>query len=145
MHSSLSNIRLAGIAVTTGSVVRDFIADGLAAGLDRIALERTRGKAIKVGAAYERDFERFLVRMYLERQPEAVAVFLASKEAKALPAEGRMFAALALDPKVGGPLVAELVGQLDRGLGGGRADEGLLRRRSPGWRRGGAGGGASWY
>jgi len=41
MHSSLSNIRLAGIAVTTGSVVRDFIADGLAAGLDRVALERT--------------------------------------------------------------------------------------------------------
>jgi 3-oxoacyl-[acyl-carrier-protein] synthase-3 len=41
MHSSLSNIRLAGLAVTTGSVVRDFIADGLAAGIDRAALERT--------------------------------------------------------------------------------------------------------
>jgi 3-oxoacyl-[acyl-carrier-protein] synthase-3 len=41
MHSSLSNIRLAGLAVTTGSVVRDFIADGLAAGVDRAALERT--------------------------------------------------------------------------------------------------------
>jgi putative membrane-bound dehydrogenase-like protein len=75
------------------------------------------GKPIKVGAAYERDFERFLVRMYLERQPEAVAAFLASKEAKALPAEGRMFAALALDPEVGAPLVAELVGQLDRAPG----------------------------
>jgi putative membrane-bound dehydrogenase-like protein len=76
-----------------------------------------RGKPIKVGAAYERDFERFLVRMYLERQPEAVAAFLASPEAKALPAEGRMFAALALDPKVGAPLVADLVGQLDRAPG----------------------------
>ena len=41
MHSSLSNLRLAGVAVTTGSVVRDFIADGLAAGADRAALERT--------------------------------------------------------------------------------------------------------
>jgi 3-oxoacyl-[acyl-carrier-protein] synthase-3 len=41
MHSSLSNIRVAGIAVTTGSIVRDFITDGLAAGLDRVALERT--------------------------------------------------------------------------------------------------------
>jgi 3-oxoacyl-[acyl-carrier-protein] synthase-3 len=41
MHSSLSNIRIAGLAVTTGSIVRDFIADGLAAGLDRVALERT--------------------------------------------------------------------------------------------------------
>ncbi len=40
MHSSLSNIRVAGLAVTTGSIVRDFIADGLAAGVDRAALER---------------------------------------------------------------------------------------------------------
>lgn len=40
MHTSLSNIRLAGLAVTTGSVVRDYVADGLAAGLDRAALER---------------------------------------------------------------------------------------------------------
>jgi len=41
MHSSLSNLRIAGLAVTTGSVVRDFIADGLAAGADRATLERT--------------------------------------------------------------------------------------------------------
>ena len=41
MHSSLSNIRLAGLAVTTGSVVRDFVADGLAAGLDQASLQRT--------------------------------------------------------------------------------------------------------
>jgi len=41
MHSSLSNVRLAGLAVTTGSVVRDYVADGVAAGLDRAALERT--------------------------------------------------------------------------------------------------------
>ena len=75
------------------------------------------GKPIKVGIAYERDFERFLVRMYLERQPDAVATFLSSQEAKSLPAEGRMFAALALDPKVGAPLVAELVGQLNRAPG----------------------------
>ncbi len=40
MHSSLSNIRLAGIAVTTGSIVRDYITDGLAAGVDRSILER---------------------------------------------------------------------------------------------------------
>ena len=45
MHTSLSNIRIAGLAVTTGSVVRDFIVDGLAAGLERSALERT-AKAI---------------------------------------------------------------------------------------------------
>lgn len=40
MHSSFSNIRLAGLAVTTGSVVRDYIADGLAAGIERAVLER---------------------------------------------------------------------------------------------------------
>jgi 3-oxoacyl-[acyl-carrier-protein] synthase-3 len=40
MHSSLSNIRVAGIAVSTGSVVRDYIADGLAAGIERAVLER---------------------------------------------------------------------------------------------------------
>lgn len=41
MHSSLSNVRLAGLAVSTGSETRDFIADGLAQGQERAALERT--------------------------------------------------------------------------------------------------------
>jgi len=41
MHSSISNVRLAGLAVSTGSLTRDFIADGLALGLDRVMLERT--------------------------------------------------------------------------------------------------------
>ena len=85
--------------------------------LDAPTASDRRGKPIKVGVAYERDFERFLVRMYLERQPEAVATFLSSIAAKSLPAEGRMFAALALDPKVGAPLIAELVGQLNRAPG----------------------------
>ena len=76
-----------------------------------------KGQPAKVGVAYEREFERFLVRMYLERQPAAVAAFLASDAARSLPAEGRMFAALALDPKVGAPLVAQLVGQLSRAPG----------------------------
>jgi len=40
LHSSLSHFRIAGLAVTTGSVERDFIADGLAAGLERAQLER---------------------------------------------------------------------------------------------------------
>ena len=85
--------------------------------LDSPVAPDRRGKLAKVGVAYERDFERFLVRMYLERQPEAVAAFLASKEAQTLPAEGRMFAALALDPKVGAPLIAALVAQLQRAPG----------------------------
>mgnify|MGYP000712278174 CR=1 FL=1 len=53
-----------------------------------------RGKPIKVGAAYERDFERFLVRMFLERHPEVVAKFLDSEAAAKLPVEARVLAAL---------------------------------------------------
>ena len=45
MHSSLSNTRISGLAVSTGSVVRDFRADGLAAGDDPAQLERV-AKAI---------------------------------------------------------------------------------------------------
>jgi len=40
MLSSLSHIRIAGLALSTGSVTRDFIADGLALGLERAQLER---------------------------------------------------------------------------------------------------------
>ncbi len=40
MFSAISNIRIAGVAVSTGSVTRDFIADGLALGLERTQLER---------------------------------------------------------------------------------------------------------
>jgi len=40
LRSSLSHFRIAGLTVTTGSVERDFIADGLAAGLERAQLER---------------------------------------------------------------------------------------------------------
>ncbi len=45
MHTNLSNIRIAGISVTTGSVERDYVQDGLAQGHEMAALERT-GKVI---------------------------------------------------------------------------------------------------
>ncbi|GBL30042.1 3-oxoacyl-[acyl-carrier-protein] synthase 3 [Opitutia bacterium] len=41
MQTILPAVRLAGLAVTTGPLVRDFLADGLAAGQDAGALERT--------------------------------------------------------------------------------------------------------
>ena len=117
-----AEVRAAAIKALGESSAKHPAALGALLGFARPSLEAPvapdrRGKPIKVGVAYEREFERFLVRMYLERQPEAVAKFLASDEAKSLPAEGRMFAALALDPKVGAPLVAELVGQLNRAPG----------------------------
>jgi 3-oxoacyl-[acyl-carrier-protein] synthase-3 len=40
MLTTFASVRLAGLAVTTGPVERDFLADGLAAGQDRVALER---------------------------------------------------------------------------------------------------------
>ncbi|MEY4271845.1 MAG: hypothetical protein RL250_711 [Verrucomicrobiota bacterium] len=40
MQTTFASVRLAGLAVTTGPVERDFLADGLAAGQDRAALER---------------------------------------------------------------------------------------------------------
>ena len=41
MYTQLSNIRIAGLAVTTGSIERDYVQDGLAAGVDRVSLERS--------------------------------------------------------------------------------------------------------
>jgi 3-oxoacyl-[acyl-carrier-protein] synthase-3 len=41
MQTTLASIRIAGLAVTTGSVERDYVQDGMAAGLDRDALEKS--------------------------------------------------------------------------------------------------------
>ena len=109
-------IKTLGEAITTPGVLPALLSFGQPSLSEPTAPGRN-GKPSKVGEAYYREFERFLVRMYLERQPAAVAAFLAAPEAKSLPAEGRMFATLALDPKVGAPLIAELVGQLDRAPG----------------------------
>lgn len=46
--------------------------------------------------AYEREFERYLVRAALENHGTALASFLGSKEAKSLPVENRISACLAL-------------------------------------------------
>jgi len=109
-------IKTLGEAITAPGVLPALLSFGQPSLSEPTAPGRN-GKPSKVGEAYYREFERFLVRMYLERQPAAVAAFLAAPEAKSLPAEGRMFATLALDPKVGAPLIAELVGQLDRAPG----------------------------
>jgi len=75
------------------------------------------GKPIPVREAYDRAFERFLVRMFLERQPEAVAKFLDSDAAKPLPVEARLLASLALEPKASAARVAKLLPQLQRAPG----------------------------
>ncbi|MDZ4401144.1 PVC-type heme-binding CxxCH protein [Prosthecobacter sp.] len=80
-------------------------------------------KQIPVREAYDREFERFLVRMFLERHPEVVAKFLDSEAAAKLPVEARVLASLALEPKASASRVAKLLPQLDRAPN----DEELLR------------------
>ena len=81
------------------------------------------GKPIKTGEAYEREFERYLVRLELEKHPGAIAQFLDSDAARALPVESRLVATLALEPKASAARVAQLLPQLPRPPG----DEEILR------------------
>jgi putative membrane-bound dehydrogenase-like protein len=86
--------------------------------------QSSRGpKQIPVREAYDREFERFLVRMFLERHPDVVAKFLDSEAAAKLPVEARVLASLALEPKSSASRVAKLLPQLDRAPN----DEELLR------------------
>ncbi|MGV3659140.1 MAG: PVC-type heme-binding CxxCH protein [Prosthecobacter sp.] len=71
-------------------------------------------KQIPIREAYDREFERFLVRMFLEKHPDAVAKFLDSDEATKLPVEARVLASLSLEPKTSAARVAKLLPQLDR-------------------------------
>ncbi|MFN0075500.1 MAG: PVC-type heme-binding CxxCH protein [Prosthecobacter sp.] len=80
-------------------------------------------KQIPVREAYDREFELFLVRMFLERHPGIVAKFLDSEAAAKLPVEARVLASLALEPKASASRVAKLLPQLDRAPN----DEELLR------------------
>jgi putative membrane-bound dehydrogenase-like protein len=87
-------------------------------------IQSSRGtKQIPVREAYDREFERFLVRMFLERHPELVAKFLDSEAAAKLSVEARVLASLALEPKASASRVAKLLPQLDRAPN----DEELLR------------------
>jgi len=81
------------------------------------------GRAIKASEAYEREFERYLARLQLEQHPSLVARFLDSDAAREVPAENRLVATLALEPKASAPRVATLLPQLQRAPG----DEELLR------------------
>ncbi|MEQ1860805.1 MAG: family 16 glycoside hydrolase [Chthoniobacteraceae bacterium] len=75
------------------------------------------GKPIKVREAYDREFERYLVRMFLEQHPLAVAWYLDSAAGESLPVEARLLASLALEPKASAARVAKLLPQLQRAPG----------------------------
>lgn len=79
-----------------------------------VAPSTKNNKPIKVREAYDREFERYLVRMLLEPHAEKLAAFLDSDAAKSLPIENRLLASLALDPKTSAARVAKLLPRLDR-------------------------------
>ncbi len=80
-------------------------------------------KIIKTGLAYEREFERYLVRLALERHQDAVAEFLKVPSGEKLSTEARLLAALSLKATDSVPLVAAILPQLKRPPG----SEELLR------------------
>lgn len=80
------------------------------------------GGPVLVGAASERAFERFLVRLSLERHGDATLAFLDSAAGRALPAEARFLASLSVSGEKSAPHVAGALAALARPLG----DEELL-------------------
>ncbi|MEQ1852641.1 MAG: family 16 glycoside hydrolase, partial [Chthoniobacteraceae bacterium] len=80
--------------------------------------QSSRGaKQLPAREAYDREFERFLVRMFLERHPDLAAKFLDTDDAKKLPVEARLLASLSLEPLARAPRVAKFLPQLQRAPG----------------------------
>lgn len=77
-----------------------------------IARNTQNGKPMKVREAYDRDFERYLIRAALEKFPDLVSRFL--DKAGTLPIESRLLAALALEPKRSAALIGGYLGKLER-------------------------------
>ncbi len=118
-----SRIRYSGVPV---SMMKDFETMVMLGNpsLAQPAMKSTQsGRTIKTGEAYEREFERYLARLHLERFPGELSQFLESSAAQSLPTENLLLACLALEPKASAVRVAELLPKLQRPPG----DEELLR------------------
>ncbi len=74
------------------------------------------GKIIKVGVAYEREFERYLARMFLETQPKIVQEFMRF-DSQGRPPENTLLAALSIEPGESAAEIARLLPQLQRAPG----------------------------
>jgi putative membrane-bound dehydrogenase-like protein len=81
------------------------------------------GKPIKDGVAYQREYQRYLVRMFLESHAGPVAAFLDSDAAGKLEPESLMVACLSLPARASAPRVARLLTKLGRAPN----DEEILR------------------
>ena len=80
------------------------------------------GRLIKSGVAYEREFQRYLARFFLEQQPRVVGSFLQFDSQGRSP-ENTLLATLALEPKDSATALARASSLLSRPPG----DEELLR------------------
>ncbi|HEX7894793.1 MAG TPA: hypothetical protein VF447_11420, partial [Terriglobales bacterium] len=74
----------------------------------------SKDQTIKVGEAYEREFERYVARLEMEKIPAVVANYLDTEAARLLPVENRLVATLALAPQASASRVAHLLPQLGR-------------------------------
>jgi len=72
------------------------------------------GEPILVGPAYDRAYQRFLIRCFLERHRPNVAAFLDSPGSAKLSAEARVLATLALGTEEGAVRLSTLLPSLDR-------------------------------
>jgi putative membrane-bound dehydrogenase-like protein len=85
------------------------------AALDQPTAPSTQnGRPQKVREAYDREFERYLVRLFLETRPTELAMWLDSPDAAGLPVENRLVAALALEPSLSASRVARLLPEISR-------------------------------
>ena len=84
---------------------------------DAIALMVKLGRGPAQGdpwTAYDRAFERYLARWALEKHTDRIAAFLDSPAGRAVPAENRLLASLALDPAKAAASVLEILPDLSR-------------------------------
>lgn len=72
------------------------------------------GANILVGEAYNRAYERFLIRRFLEENRPVLTTFLDSEDAATLPAEARILATLSLEPGEGAARLAKILPSLSR-------------------------------
>jgi putative heme-binding domain-containing protein len=72
------------------------------------------GAPMKLREAYDRDFERYLIRAACEKIPPRVAAYLKSPAGQKLPIDSQLLLVLALPPEQSGEEVARLLPKLER-------------------------------
>jgi putative heme-binding domain-containing protein len=72
------------------------------------------GSSMKLREAYDRDFERYLIRAALEEKPAIARRFLASERGRQMSTEAQLLFSLALPPNESGDQIATLLRKINR-------------------------------